>query len=419
YNTELRQRFQKILLEAFNGTASEFSVSLSESALARILIVVRTRTGAAPVLDVRELEARLVSATRRWEDDLAELLVERMGEERANRLFAAYRNAFPAGYREDNAARSALHDLEVLDGLGAPPALGMNLYRPLGGEPGTLRFKLYRGGTRIALSDSLPMLENLGVRVLDERPYEIEPAGGGRMWIVDFGLALPGEAEPALERVRPLFHDAFEAMWNGRVESDRLNRLVLGAELSAREIAILRAYSRYLRQAAFTFSQSYIQQTLTAHPGIARLLVKLFAARFDPARASRVEEETLAREIEAALDEVPSLDEDRILRRFLALIQATLRTNYFQPGRDGDPKPYVSFKLDPKRIPELPEPRPMFEIWVYSPRVEGVHLRGGRVARGGLRWSDRREDFRTEVLGLMKAQMVKNVVIVPVGSKGG
>ncbi len=420
YNTELRQRFQKILRKAFKGASSEFTVSLSEGALARILIVVRVKPGVVPPqIEAGALEAKLVDATRRWEDDLYDMLLERMGEERANRVFGAYGRAFPASYRDDNTVRAALVDLEIMGALGPAPALGMNLYRPLDAEPGTLRFKLYRSGAPIALSDSLPMLENLGVRVLDERPYEIEPASGDRLRIVDFGLALAAEAEPALERVRPLFHDAFEAMWSGRVESDGLNRLVLGAELSAREIAILRAYSRYLRQAAFTFSQSYIQQTLSAHPAIARLLVELFAARFDPQRASAQAEDALAKKIEAALDEVPSLDEDRILRRFLALIRATLRTNCYQPDGNGNAKPYLSFKFDPKRVPELPEPRPMFEIFVYSPRVEGVHLRGGRVARGGLRWSDRMEDFRTEVLGLMKAQMVKNVVIVPVGSKGG
>jgi glutamate dehydrogenase len=420
YNTELRQRFQKILLGALSGVSSEFTVSLSESALARILIVVRVRQGAAaPALDARALEAKLAAAARRWEDELHESLVERVGEERANRLFATYGAAFPAGYREDTPVRSALVDLETIDALGEAQPLGMNLYRPLDAEPGTLRFKLYRRGAPIALSDSLPMLENLGVRVLDERPYEIEPADGTRLWITDFGLALAADAEPAMERVRPLFHDAFEAMWSGRIESDGLNRLVLGAELSAREVAILRAYSRYLRQAAFTFSQSYIQQTLVAHPDVARMLVELFAARFDPAKASKEAEEALAEGIGQRLDEVPSLDEDRTLRRLLALVQATLRTNCFQPGSDGKPKPYIAFKLDPRRIPELPEPRPMFEIFVYSPRVEGVHLRGGRVARGGIRWSDRMEDFRTEVLGLMKAQMVKNVVIVPVGSKGG
>jgi glutamate dehydrogenase len=420
YNTELRQRFQKILVEAFHGASSEFNVNLSESALARILIVVRVRQGAVPpALDVRALEAKLSAAARRWEDDLHELLVERMGEEHAKRLAATYGQAFPAGYREDTSVRGALIDLETIDALGEARPLGMNLYRPLDAEPGTLRFKLYRRGVSIALSDSLPMLENLGVRVLDERPYEIRPSGGTAVWVTDFGLALPGDAEPALERVRPLFHEAFEAMWSGRIESDGLNRLVLGAELSAREVAILRAYSRYLRQAAFTFSQSYIQQTLVAHPDIARMLVELFAARFDPAKASQSAEAEIAARIERSLDDVPSLDEDRILRRFLAAIQATLRTNYFQPASDGEPKPYLSFKLDPQKVPELPEPRPLFEIFVYSPRVEGVHLRGGRVARGGLRWSDRMEDFRTEVLGLMKAQMVKNVVIVPVGSKGG
>jgi glutamate dehydrogenase len=382
-------------------------------------MVVRTRPGKVPEVDVGELEAKIVVATRRWEDDLHALLVERLGEERANRLYARYGQAFPAGYREDNAVREALLDIEMMDALGAPPALGMNLYRPPDAEPGVLRFRLFRTGAQIALSDALPILENLGARVLDDRPYLIEPADGGAVWIVDFGMALPAEADVALERVRPLFHEAFEAMWSGRVEPDSLNQLVLAAELSAREIAILRAYSRYLRQTGFTFSRAYVQQTLVAHPALARALVKLFHARLEPQRASSEAEQALVRELEAGLDRVPSLDDDRILRRFLASIRATKRTNAFQPGADGRPKPYISLKFDPRKMPELPKPRPMFEIFVYSPRVEGVHLRGGPVARGGLRWSDRREDFRTEVLGLMKAQMVKNAVIVPVGSKGG
>jgi len=419
YNTEQRQRFQRILAEAFNGTAAEFHVSLSESPLARIFMVVRTRPGSVPEVDVRELEARIVEATRRWEDDLHALLVERLGEERGNGLYARYGQAFPAGYREDNAVRGALLDIEMMDALGAPPALGMNLYRPLAAEPGVLRFRLIRTGAPIALSDALPILENLGLRVLDDRPYHIEPAEGAAVWIVDFGLALPRDAEVSLERVRPLFHEAFEAMWSGRVEPDSLNQLVLAAELSARDIALLRAYSRYLRQAGFTFSLAYVQQTLVAHPALSRALVKLFNARFEPRRAAPADEEALVREIESGLEQVPSLDDDRILRRFLATIQATQRTNAFQPDAQGRPKSYVSLKFDPRKVPELPEPRPMFEIFVYSPRVEGVHLRGGPVARGGLRWSDRREDFRTEVLGLMKAQMVKNAVIVPVGSKGG
>ncbi|MGA8006936.1 MAG: NAD-glutamate dehydrogenase domain-containing protein, partial [Burkholderiales bacterium] len=296
---------------------------------------------------------------------------------------------------------------------------GMNLHRPLAAEPGALRFRLFRSGAPVALSDVLPILENLGVRVIDDRPYHIQPADGRTVWIVDFGLALAGEAEVALDRVRPLFHEAFEAMWAGRVEPDNLNQLVLAAELSAREISILRAYTRYLRQAGIPFSLAYMQQTLVAHAGLARRLVALFEARFDPARASSEAEQALVREIEAGLEQVPSLDDDRILRRVLETMRATTRTNAFQRGRDGALKLYIALKFDPQKVPELPEPRPMFEIFVYAPRVEGVHLRGGPVARGGLRWSDRREDFRTEVLGLMKAQMVKNAVIVPVGSKGG
>jgi len=419
YSTEQRTKFQQILAEAFNGTAAEFSVSLSEAPLARVLMVIRTRPGDVPAVDVRALEERIVSATHRWEDDLHALLVEHFGEERGNRLFARYGGAFPAGYREDHAVRAALVDVETMDALGAPPALGMNLYRPLAAEPGALRFRLYCNGTPPALSDALPILENLGVRVLDDRPYRVEAAGGAPVWIVDFGLAQAGEAELALERVRPLFHEAFEAMWRGRVEPDSLNRLVLAAGLSVREIALLRAYTRYLRQAGFTFSLAYVQETLVAHPALARALVRLFHATFEPGHASLEAQAVLIREIEAGLEQVPSLDDDRILRQFLATIRATLRTNAFQPDADGGAKPYLALKFDPREVPGLPEPRPMYEIFVYSPRVEGVHLRGGPVARGGLRWSDRREDFRTEVLGLMKAQMVKNAVIVPVGSKGG
>ncbi|MBE0622422.1 MAG: NAD-glutamate dehydrogenase [Burkholderiales bacterium] len=418
FSTEQRQRIQRILAEAYNGTAGEFNVSLSESPLARIFILVRT-PGGVPEVDAHDVEARIVAATRRWEDDLHALLVEHLGEENGNRLYARYGSAFPAGYREDHPVRSALPDIEMMDALGAPHALGMNLYRPLAAEPGVLRFRLFRSGAPVVLSDALPILEHLGARVLDDLPYHIEPADGDAVWIIDFGLALPVEAEVVLERVRPLFHEAFDAMWCGRVEPDSLNQLVLAAALSAREIAILRAYSRYLRQTGFTFSLAYVQQTLVAHPALSRALVNLFNARFDPKRASAEAQEALVREIEEGLDQVPSLDEDRILRRFLAAISATTRTNAFQPDGDGRPKSYVSLKFDPSKVPELPEPRPKFEIFVYSPRVEGVHLRGGSVARGGLRWSDRREDFRTEVLGLMKAQMVKNAVIVPVGSKGG
>ena len=420
YNTEVRQRMQQVLMEAFNGTSSEFSVNLTELVLARVLIVVHTRPGTTPDYDVRELEARLVRVARRWEDDLAEALVERLGEERGSRLARLYHGAFPAGYREDCNPRAAVHDIEIMENL-VGDELGMSLYLPLEAADGQLRFKLFRRAAPVPLSQSLPMLEHMGVQVLDERPYEIKPAGAATVWIHDMGLATRKGADVDIDAVRELFQDAFLRVWRGDAESDDFNRLVLGARLNWREIAVLRAYAKYSRQCDATFSQAYMEQALVAHPGIAARLIALFHERHDPRRAAgaQARAKALAREIEQALEGVASLDEDRILRRFLALIQATLRTNFYQRTADGQPKPYLSFKLDPSQVPGMPEPKPMFEIYVYSPRVEGVHLRGGKVARGGIRWSDRLEDFRTEILGLMKAQMVKNAVIVPVGAKGG
>jgi glutamate dehydrogenase len=411
YNTELRIRFQQILTEAFDGVSSEFDVDLSASALGRILMRIATKPGAmlrAP--DVKALEKRLVDAMRRWEDDLHAALVERHGEERANQLFALYAGAFPASYREEYAVQDAVGDIDMIEKLDPKTDLGMNLHESARAEPGSLRFKIYRRGSRLALSDSLPMLERLGVRVQFEHPHKVEPAAAAPVWVVDFGLTAPAGARPLAE-VRESFHEAFFGMWSGAVEADPLNRLVLSAGLKPSEIVVLRAYARYLNQTGSALSLSYVEQALAANPGVASLLVRLFFSRFNP--TGERDDGGLTAQIEAALDEVENLDEDRILRSFLAVVRATTRTNYFLE------RPYLSFKLDPKRVPGLPEPRPLHEIWVYSPRVEAVHLRGGAVARGGIRWSDRREDFRTEVLGLMKAQMVKNVVIVPVGAKGG
>jgi len=412
YNTELRQRFQKILTEAFNGVSSDFDVDLSAAVLGRILMRIRTRPGEmAATPDLKALETRLVEAMRRWEDDLHAALLEQHGEARANELSRIYEKAFPASYREEYSVRDALTDIQMIESLDPASDLGMNLHVRADGRPGMLNLKIYRRGSGVALSDSVPMLERLGVRVQYEHPHEVEPAGAQPARVVDYGLVPPAGSTLDVAAVRGAFHEAFLGMWSGTVEADNLNRLVLAAGLSAREISVLRAYARYLRQGASTFSLAYVEQALAANARIAALLVRLFFARFEG--KERGSEADIANEISAALDEVQNLDEDRILRSLLAVIQATTRTNYFLD------KPFISFKLDPKRVPGLPEPRPMFEIWVYSPRVEGVHLRGGRVARGGLRWSDRMEDFRTEVLGLMKAQMVKNVVIVPVGAKGG
>jgi glutamate dehydrogenase len=421
YNTDLRRRIANLLIDAFNGASVEFTPLLSESTLARIHFVVHAEPGAMPDVDTRELEARLVQVTRRWQDDLADALIDAFGEEQGNRLLQHYADSFPAGYRDDYPARTAVRDIELIERLQGSERIAMNLYRPIESGPRAFRFKVYRVGQPIALSRSLPMLEHLGVRVEEERPYLIEALNATPAWIHDFGLELADDTEFDIERVKNLFEDAFEQVWTGEIESDDFNRLVLRAQLAAREVTILRAYAKYLRQVGSTFSDAYIERALTGNPTIAGKLVELFMARFDPSLGNTREQrvEVLLKWIDSALDQVPNLDEDRILRQFLGVIKATQRTNYYRLDEEGHPKPYLSFKFNPARVPGLPEPKPMFEIWVYAPRVEGVHLRGGRAARGGLRWSDRREDFRTEVLGLMKAQMVKNVVIVPVGSKGG
>ena len=423
FNTELRERIQTLLLDAFQGIGLEFTPLLSESVLARIQFTVRTQPDSVADVDVTELEARIVQATRRWQDDLAEALLENQGEEQGTRLLRRYATSFPASFREDYSARTAVRDIGLLEVAQQNAGLAMNLYRPIEAAPASLRLKIYRAQKPIALSQSLPMLEHMGVKVHEERTYRIELQNAGVAWIHDFGMQSADDSEVEIECIKDVFENAFSRVWSGEADNDHLNRLVLGARLTWREVTILRAYARYLRQVGSTFSNAYIEQALTSNPAIARQLVELFLARFDPIRGNDVTAvakiSTLLQQIEEAMNQVPHLDEDRILRQFLGMINATLRTNYFQRGVDGHPKSYLSFKFDPAKVPGLPAPKPMFEIWVYSPRFEGIHLRGGKVARGGLRWSDRREDFRTEVLGLVKAQMVKNAVIVPVGSKGG
>jgi glutamate dehydrogenase len=346
-----------------------------------------------------------------------------MDESLAAQSLRRYGAAFPVSYREHVDAASAVEDVQRLERL-ARTGLVLNLFRPRGAAPNRLGFKIYRDNAPVPLSDSLPMLERMGVRVLAERPYEITPDGAESMWIHDFELEAPAAGELDIDALAPLFEDAFARVFDGRVENDDFNRLVLKAGLSGDQIVILRSYAKYLRQIGFPLSQSYIEATLAAHPRIAGMLVRLFLLRFDPEQRDDDAAASQVRAIEQALDKVPNASEDRALRQLLAVVRATLRTNFWRSGpgasgEDGPRRGFVSFKFDPKQIPGLPEPRPMFEIFVYSTRFEGVHLRGGKVARGGLRWSDRPEDFRTEVLGLVKAQMVKNTVIVPVGSKGG
>jgi glutamate dehydrogenase len=415
FNTENRERVGRILLDALGGVALDWTLQLSESRLARVHYIIRCAEGPPADYDVATIEARLVQAVRAWTDDLRDALLEDHGEEEGNKLFRRYERAFPPGYEADWVARSAVADINRIEELACTDEPITSLYRPLEAPDGIVRLKLFSAGGML-LSDVLPTLEHLGAKVADERPYEITAADRDPAWIYDFGL----QADPAnTERVRDLLHDAFLGVWRGDLEDDGLNGLVLGATLTGRQVSIIRAIAKYLRQAGIGFSDAYMQRTLTGHPDIARLLVELFNARLDPDHAESELAERIATEIEEALDAVPSLDEDRILRSFLSVVRSIIRTNAFQTGSDGKPHPYLSFKLDSQQLPILPLPRPQFEIFVYSPRVEAVHLRGGKVARGGIRWSDRREDFRTEVLGLMKAQAVKNALIVPFGAKGG
>jgi glutamate dehydrogenase len=421
YNTNIRKRMGNILQRAFNGVSAEFNVRLSESVLARLHFIIYTEPGEVPDYDAQTIEERIIEATRSWTDNLYDAMIEHFGEERGTELFRRYREAFPPGYRDGFLPRTAVSDIARIEELASEDDIEMSLYHPLEEPENFLGFKLFRLGEQISLSDTLPLLENMGVEVVDERPHRIEPAGSPAVWIYDFGLLHEAQGELQTGEVREIFQDAFARAWRKEVEDDGFNRLVLRARLNYRQVTVLRAYCKYLRQAGTTFSQDYMEDALFANPHITTLLVRLFEARFDLNRQQTAEAETerLKGEIAESLETVESLDEDRILRHFLNITLCTVRTNYYQRTPEGDPKPYLSFKFDPSDIIVLPLPRPKFEIFVYSPRAEGVHLRGGKVARGGIRWSDRREDFRTEILGLMKAQTVKNAVIVPVGAKGG
>ena len=410
FNTENRQRSGQILAQAFGGTQVDWRLHLSESVLVRVDYVVHCPDGVPSDYDVPAIEAQIVEATRDWSDDLRAALISTHGEERGGALHTRFAHAFPTAYRAVWSAAGAVADIERIDELARHARPVLTLYRTVGDGDSVTRVKLL-SASAISLSDVVPTFEHLGAKVVDERPYEITPAEADPVWIYDFGLRCPVDV---LEEVGERFTEAFLGVWSGALEDDGLNGLVLAAGLTGVEVTIIRAISRYLRQAPVAFSDAYTERTLIGNPDIARLLVRLFAARFDPDARAAETIAALADATEAEIDAVQSLDEDRILRSFMSIVKSILRTNYYRRGRG-----CLSFKLDSAALDLLPQPRPLFEIFVYSPRVEGVHLRGGRVARGGLRWSDRREDFRTEVLGLMKAQMVKNALIVPVGSKGG
>ena len=423
YTPEFKERAKQVLEEAFSGRDTQVYDYVTTSALARGLFIVRTAPGKIPDVDLRRVEAQLGEVARTWSDRLLDALITKQGEEVGIDLHHRYKKAFPMAYAERFSAEAALYDIGNVEHVLATGELVVDLYRHRADQR-QFHCKIIHAGPPVPLSEIMPRLENMGLKVLAEVPYEVQPAGAKEpVRIRDFSLASEGMQDD-LEPVKQIFQEAFIRVWNRHAENDGFNRLVLGAQLEWHEVVVLRAYAKYLRQIGVAFSEALIQQTLAKHPQITRSILQLFKVHFDPS----IGDVGLGRkgaalgirsEIEDALNRVTNPDEDRILRLYVSLIEATLRTNYFQRDAEGERKLYISFKIESAVVPELPLPRPLYEIFVYAPWMEGIHLRGGKVARGGLRWSDRREDFRTEILGLLKAQMVKNVVIVPVGSKGG
>ena len=427
YTPDFKDRARQILEEAFAGHDTAVYDHVTDSPLARGLFIVRTTPGHIPDVDVKRVEAYLAEAARTWSDRLLDSVIQEEGEEAGIELHRRYKKAFPMAYAERFSAEAALYDIEHVEDVLATGNVVVDLYRHRGENQRQFHFKIIHTGPPVPLSDIMPRLENMGVKVQSEVPYEVQPLGAPQaVRIRDFSLASAGMQDD-LQPVKQKFQETFLRVWNHEAENDGFNRLVLGAELGWRQVVILRAYCKYIRQVGVPLSESYVQQTLANHPEITRRLIKLFENNFDPAlgAAGKMSGRHAAglgirAQVEDALNAVTAPDEDRILRLYLTLIEATLRTNYFQSSvLHGTTKPYLSFKLDSHQIAELPLPRPIFEIFVYSPTMEGIHLRAGKVARGGIRWSDRRDDFRTEILSLMKAQNVKNVVIVPMGSKGG
>jgi glutamate dehydrogenase len=418
YNTENRERIGSLLREAYGAEEIEWAVRLSDSSLARIHYVLR---GGAHVAeqDADALERLIATATRPWTGHLADALREVHGEEHARELLDRYRLAFPIAYRADWRARAAVPDIDRAESLAAGERLVINVYQRDDGDKDMLRCKLLSPGERIALSDVLPIFENMGLRVGDERPYEITPAGRESIWLYDLGLLSAFDVDLRTKATRSAFQEAFTGVWTGELENDRLGVLVLMAGLTGREVSLLRALLRYLRQAGSKFSEGYLQQALTTNPGVARLLVELFGARFDPQHHDAVRADRVGGEIERMVESIRSLDRAQICRDCQAVINATVRTNYFQRTSEGTPKPQLTLKLDSSLISPGGTLRPHAETFVYSPRVEGVYLRHARIARGAIRWSDRREDFRAETLALMEHETVRNAAIVPAGAKGG
>ncbi|MFE1600213.1 NAD-glutamate dehydrogenase [Methylobacterium sp. ID0610] len=420
----LQKRISAHLAARLGGHISAVYPDYPEGPLARLHIIIGRREETPPEIDPQQLEAEVTGLSRTWADGLRDALAGTMDGTRARALGAYYAEAFPAGYREAYASTEALSDIAILERISAERSRAVDLHRRPGDPETRIGLKVFSRGSALPLSERVPVLENLGFRVIDERTFLIGRAGAPEaegIWLHDMLLERAGGGAIDLPAVERPVEAALLAIARDLAESDAYNRLVLEAGLGWRDVALMRSLGRYLRQLRIRYGQDYLAAVLSRHADLARTIVDLFYARFDPRagadRAAR--QEAIRAEIETGLAAVTSLDDDRILRRFVNLVEAAQRTNFFQVAHHGLPPDTIAFKFRCAKVDGMPLPRPLFEIFVYSPRVEGVHLRFGYIARGGLRWSDRPEDFRTEILGLVKAQQVKNAVIVPVGAKGG
>jgi glutamate dehydrogenase len=424
YNTETRHKIQDVLCSTLKAVDARFTTFFGESILVRTHFVLRTNPDDSPAYDIKELEQKVIDITRSWQDGLTKKLIEKHGETEGSKLSKRYVNAFPASYRDSFPPSTAVKDVEHLRSLSDENLINMEFHEKKEEGTNVARFDLFHAETPLPLSDIIPILENLGLKVIGEHPYKIVDKSGNTVWNHDFSLEYSIDKRTSVTEVADTFEEAFRSIWRGESGNDSYNRLVLAAGLDWRKVSFLRALGHYMKQIRVGFSQEYFADTLLQYTDMTKVLVEYFVTKFDPqtkvTKADRKKKLTLLEnEYFGLLENVKTLSEDCVMRRYMEITKAILRTNYFQQDKDKQLKSYFSYKLNPKLIPEIPLPRPMFEIFVYSNRVEGVHLRGGKVARGGLRWSDRLEDYRTEVLGLVKAQQVKNSVIVPVGSKGG
>ncbi|MQT13019.1 NAD-glutamate dehydrogenase [Segnochrobactrum spirostomi] len=425
YTTSNGRRIGALLAARFEGEVASSSLDFPEGPLARLLFTIGRTGGDTPNPPREELETAVASIVRTWEDELRRVAAARLSSTKANALIDRFGGAFSGAYRETYGAELALNDLMLIERLNPERRAAIDFLRRPGDPASRVSLRLFQIGAPVALSERVPILEAMGLRVINERTFRIgaeAAAEGTVVYLHDMTLERLDGAPLETGLLADPLEALFMAVWSGRAESDGFNALLIAAGIAWRDIAMVRALSRYLRQIRIPYSQDYMWGALLRSPTIARSLVDLFHTRFRPDLADADRATTAAGHvaaIETALDAVTSLDDDRILRRFLNVVQAIVRTNFFTLEADGAPPLTFSFKIDSHAVDDLPAPRPFREIWVYSPRVEGIHLRFGKVARGGLRWSDRPQDFRTEVLGLVKAQQVKNAVIVPVGAKGG